>query len=317
MTSIAITGGTGFIGRHLLARLCNGDSSVNVLTRKAAIAKGLFPHAKIFVGDLATGDGEIAEFIDGVDVLYHCAGEIADKSAMHSLHVGGTARLIAAAAGKVHHWVQLSSVGAYGQRRSGTVSEESPESPLGVYETTKTAADKLVTDAAARGAFTCTMLRPSTVFGNDMPNQSLAQWLAAIQRGWFFYIGKPGAVANYVHVDNVVDALLLCGMADAAKNRTYILSESMELEGFVKVVCEELGRPVPWLRLPEPIARAVSTAGVLLWNKFPLTHSRIDALTNRTVYSSAKITKELGYKPSVPLEKGLRDFVAHWKANGR
>jgi len=250
-----------------------------------------------------------------VDVLYHCAAELRDPSRMEAVNVGGTAKLIEAAAGRVGRWVQLSSVGVYGPVRAGLVAEASPERPVGSYERTKTQADDLVREAAALGAFAYSMLRPSTVFGNDMPNQSLVQWVGAIQRGLFFYIGKHGAMVNYVHVNSVVDALLLCGLAEAAKGRSYIVSEEMEIERFVGLICQTLGRTSPWLRMPEGVARVTSSVGGLFGSRFPLTQSRIDALTNSAVYSSKKIRTELGYVPSVPLEEGLRGFVNNWSVH--
>lgn len=314
---VAITGATGFIGKKLVARhLALGDE-VRVLSRRQASESEFSESARWFRGDLCDSS-DIMEFVDGADVLYHCAAELRDASRMEAVTVGGTAKLIAAASGKVGRWVQLSSVGAYGPVRTGIVTEDSPEHPRGPYERTKTQADELVREAGAAGAFAYAMLRPSTVFGNDMPNQSLVQWVGAIQRGLFFYIGKRGAMVNYVHVDSVLDALLLCATSEGARNRLYIVSEEMEIERFVGLICQTLGRPAPGFRMPEGVARVASAVGGLLGGRFPLTQSRIDALTGRAVYSSSKLATELGYVPSVPLEAGLRSFVENWSAhNGR
>jgi nucleoside-diphosphate-sugar epimerase len=313
---VAITGGTGFIGRKLALRHVARGDRVRVLSRRADFSV-LSDGIDLFKGDLAKKGTDLQPFVDQVDILYHCAGEITSEDSMHDLHVNGTASLIKAAAGNVRHWVQLSSVGAYGRHLSGIIMEDTPERPVGVYETTKTLADNLVMEAAIPENFSYTVLRPSTVFGKDMSNQSLTQWVSAIQRGWFFYIGKPGAMVNYVHVDSVVDALLLCGTAVEAKSRIYIVSEALEIEFFVGLICEILGRPVPRLRVPQSLARAAGSVGKLFWSGFPLTPSRIAALTNRTVYSSSRIREMLDYTPSVSLEEGMRRFVGQWRVDGR
>jgi nucleoside-diphosphate-sugar epimerase len=306
----AVTGGTGFIGRELVMRLTAAGHVVKVLTRRAvADAPSGVTHVR---GDLAR-ESPPAAFLTDVDVLFHCAGEITDPAKMMALHVDGTRRLIDAAAGNVRRWVQLSSVGAYGPRPALVVRENSPERPLGAYEITKTMADELVRQAAAQGVFDYTLLRPSTVFGNGMPNRSLAQWIAAIRRGLFFYIGAPGAMVNYVHVASVIDALIRCALP-AAAGKTYIVSEAMTIEHFVETICRALEQAPPRLRLPETVARTLSAAGGFFWKDFPLTPSRIDALTDRTVYSSARIGEELGYAPSVPLTEGLKNFVAYWRS---
>ncbi len=151
---VAITGGTGFIGRKLVLRhLAQGDE-VRVLSRRPAGEAGLPDAVDIHRGDLAGAMGNLQSFVAGVDVLYHCAGEILDSSRMHAIHVAGTRKLVDAAAGQVGHWVQLSSVGAYGPISQGVITETTSENPLGVYEATKAESDRLVSAAAARSTRT-------------------------------------------------------------------------------------------------------------------------------------------------------------------
>ncbi len=89
------------------------------------------------------------------------------------------------------------------------------------------------------------MLRPTIVFGAGMPNRSIAQMIAVIQRGLFFFIGRRGASANYVHVSNVVDALVLCGTSPCASGRIYNLSDWTTVEDFARAIADALGRPRP------------------------------------------------------------------------
>ena len=138
---IAITGGSGYIGKRLLDNLLNTNFEIRLLSRKPFINKN---RIKFFLGDLTSPKDDLSEFLDGVDVLYHCAGEINNENLMHELHVNGTKRLISYAKGNIGLWVQLSSVGAYGNHRVGIVSEKSKENPSGMYEETKTISDNLV-----------------------------------------------------------------------------------------------------------------------------------------------------------------------------
>ncbi len=297
---VAITGGTGFIGRKLMQHhLAQGDE-VRVLSRRATAETGV----KLYRGDLSS-DTELQSFVDGVDILYHCAGEIRDAARMQAVHVAGTQRLIEAATGRIGRWVQLSSVGAYGQQRAGVVAEQTALHPCGTYEITKVESDALVQAAALDGAFEHAILRPSNVYGADMSNQSL---FGMIRRGWFFFIGKPGASANYIHVDNVVAALLLCGVKPEANGQVYNLSDHRTMEQFAATIAAALGKPMPGLRLPEWTVRL---AAKLLGGipKFPLTEARVDALTVRAIYSTGKIEHELGYRHIVPMEAGLDELV--------
>ena len=177
---IAITGGNGFVGKHLVDRHIQQGDQVRLLSRKDPV-KDL--SVKYFLGDLSSPDDELFDFIDGVDVLYHCAGEIINESLMQELHVNGTQRLVNAAHGKIGRWVQLSSVGVYGVCREGKVNEDSKEQPFGVYEQTKTESDKIVKNSN----IPYVILRPSNIFGNDMPNQSLRSLFHIVNRGLFFF----------------------------------------------------------------------------------------------------------------------------------
>jgi len=311
---VAITGGTGFIGRKLVLRHLQRGDEVRVLSRRSPGESGLPDSVRWNRGDLSC-TGDLQSFVDKADVLYHCAGEIRDTARMEAVHVAGTSRLINASAGRIGRWVQLSSVGAYGLlRRQGIVTEETSLNPKGAYEVTKVQCDILVADAAEKGAFDYVVLRPSIVYGTEMANRSLFGLIALINRGWFFFIGKPGASANYIHVDNVAEALLLCGTAAHAKGQVYNLSDYRSLERFIEIISHAIGRELPRLRIHElPVRVLVKLLG---WVPgIPLTESRVNALTNRTVYQNTKIEQELGYRHVISMEDGLAQLVAYWQSN--
>lgn len=307
---IAVTGGTGFVGRHLVARHVALGDEVRYLTRSSS--KATLTGATPFVGDICSGAG-LGPFAAGVDVLYHCAAELHDTSTMDEVNVRGTERLLTAAQGEVGLWVQLSSTGVYGPVRSGVVDEESILAPVNLYERTKAAGDVLV-QAAAKSGLKCFILRPSNIYGPDMPNQSLYQLIRMIDLGLFCHIGPRETVANYIHVSNVVDALVLCSgsCSHEAGRAAYIVSDSCPMEHFVGLIARTLGRKAPRCRLPEWPVRMLARVGQYLPG-FPLRESRIDALTNAVRYNSARIELELGHRNRVSLEKGVTELVQAWK----
>lgn len=313
---VAITGGTGFIGKKLVARLLERGDTVRLLTRNSSVVEKPSLLEMHECDLLTVGVNELSVMLDGVDVFYHCAGQLKEPLAMRALHVDATHKLAEAASRRVAHWVQLSSVGVYGPVAEGRVTEDSELNPVGAYEITKTESDKIVVDAANKGGFSYSILRPSNVFGAGMSNQSLFGMIAMIERGLFFYIGKPGASANYIHVDNVADGLIRCGTMLPAQGRTYNLSDHCTMEHFVGLIAEALGRASPWLRIPRPIAQlAGSTLGKL--PGFPLTQSRVDALANRSIYPISRIRQELAYHHVISMEDGLRELVAEYKRRSR
>ena len=305
---VGITGATGFIGSALAQRHLERGDAVRCLSRQRSPRCG--GGMEIVQGDLAAPDLRLEQFVDGLDVLYHCAGEHAQEQRMRAVNVHGTAALLTAAAGRIGRWVQLSSAGVYGRYREGIVTEETPLTPYGEYETTKAEADRLVIEAVQQGRInSVAVLRPTIVFGAGMPNRSIAQMVSVIERGRFFFIGRRGASANYVHVSNVVDALVLCGASEQAAGRVYNLSDWITVEEFARAIADALGRPQPRLRFPEgPIRMLVDACGRLV--ALPLTPTRIDALVNRTRYAIDRIRRELDYVPRVSIPAGLAELVA-------
>lgn len=312
---VAVTGGTGFIGNRLVERLLARGDAVRLVTRRAVSFKDS-PLLDVRECDLLTAEvGDLAAILQGVDVLYHCAGQLTEMRSMKALHVETTRKLIEAASGRVGRWVQLSSVGVYGPLRNGVVTEATELSPRGEYETTKCEADLLLIGAANTGRISYSILRPSNVYGAGMSNRSLYGLIGMVRRGWFFFIGAPGASANYIHVDNVVDALLMCGTLPQAAGQTYNLSDHRTIEQFVAVIAHSLGKEAPCLRVPEQVIRLM--AG-LLGNLpgAPLTVARVDALTGRAIYSIDKIKHELGYTHRLSMEDGLANLVRYWQESG-
>ena len=303
---VAVTGGTGFIGARLVEQLVMMGHDVRVLSRSKK--NNEINSVDYFQGDITADEYDLIQFVDGVDVLYHCASEIRDEQRMNAVNVLGTKRLIKAAQGRIGKWVQLSSVGAYGKQRSGHVNETTPEDPVGVYEVTKTQSDHIVSKVAESKGMEYVIIRPSIVFGEDMTNRSLYQMVEMIRRRLFFYIGKPGVLMNYIHVKDVVRALLLCGLHTDARNNTYILSDNIELEEMVMAISQGLGIHSPSIRLPEWFVRLVVKI-LHLVPGFPLSESRIDALTGRATYDSLKIMNELNYNHSVTLVDAFREFA--------
>ena len=303
-------GGTGFIGRKLVQRHLERDDHVRVLSRRPVMVSGLPNSVEWCEGDLITCDG-ILPFVDGVDILYHCAGQLTDESSMRSLHVGGTKVLLEGASKRIGHWVQLSSVGVYGPVSNGLITELSPLNPVGEYEITKSESDELVIKSAREGAFGFSVLRPSNVYGAEMTNQSLFDFIAMIERGLFFFVGKKGASSNYIHVDNVVEGLIRCGTMERAKNKIFNLSDHCSMERFVGIISSELGCRYPRLRLPGVMLRVI--AGIMgKLPGFPLTPARVDALTRRSIYSIKSIQEEIGYQHVVSIEDGLERLVSDY-----
>jgi nucleoside-diphosphate-sugar epimerase len=283
---------------------------VHALAR-AAETVAQAPGVTAYGSDLTTPDAVPDVFLEGADVVYHCAAEIAREPLMRAVNVEATRALLAKARGRVGHWVQLSSLSVYGTPRGGVIDEESPLRPRSLYARTKLEADGLVADSA-RNHFSCTLVRPAAVIGPNMRATFMHALIQAIARSRFCFIGAPDAIGNYVHEENVVSALLLCGTRSEARGRTYNVSQNASIEDMVGVIARELGRARQPPRIPESAARLAAVIGRVLPG-FPLTSSRVDALTSRVEYRTDRIERELGFRHTRSIEDALRDVTAQWK----
>lgn len=307
---IAVTGATGFIGAALVRKHLERGDSVRILVRKPPAGGPETTAARVFHGDLTRPDTLPEDFLARADVLYHCAAEVSRENLMPAVNAEGTRHLAALANGRVAHWVQVSTVAVYGAAREGVITEESALSPASSYGSTKAEAERIV--AAAAKDFTFSVLRLSNVFGPGMRTSSLHRLIDAVDRGWFAFIGSVGAGANYVHVDNVVEALVRCATMPAARGRAYNVSDHCTFEHFIAVIAEELGKPPPRARIPEIVARSISVLA-RIFPFYPLTSSRVDAQTARVRYATDRIESELGYRHVMPIDVGLRELVSEWK----
>jgi nucleoside-diphosphate-sugar epimerase len=304
-TTIAITGATGFIGCLLARYHLDRGHQVRVLSRQQALELPALSGAKHFQGDITLDIP--SRFLEGVDTLYHLAAELGEPSKMYSVNVNGTSILLAAAiTAGLRRWVQLSSVGVYGPPTGPTVTEATPPVPTNEYERTKLASDVVVETTCKRNAVDYAILRPSNVIGATMKNRSFFALVSAVKRGRFFYIGPRGAIATYVHVDDVVQALIAC--ASAPSGGIYNISSDCTWEVLIDRISELTGVRPPRLRIPSmALQTVISLVGDRI--RLPLTSARLASLTNRSRYPTDRITSDLGFRYCRPMPDGIQDIV--------
>lgn len=303
---ILVTGATGFIGSRVVKALIARGDRVRALSRGN---RELPPDVEVASCDLLEPIPK--EVCDGADAVLHLAGELRDPARM-AVNVVGTRHLLEAAR-DVPVWIQLSSIGVYGARGAGTVTESTKPTPRDGYERSKLEADELVCRERARAQYA--LLRPSIVYGAGMRSSALHSLAAAVRSHRFVYFGRPGAIAPYVHVDDVVAALL--ELLDRARGDTvgpraqgaYDLSHDVALEAFMDALAHAMGAQPPTLRVPLALGRA-ATLPSRLTKKWPLTRDRLAALTSRVRFPSRRLEQEFGWTPRVSHERGLAELFA-------
>ncbi|MFT0867456.1 NAD-dependent epimerase/dehydratase family protein [Pseudomonas sp. CAM1A] len=309
---ISVTGGSGFIGKPLCEALVSLGHDVTLLSRQPGVGG-----ASVIQGDLTVASSALDTFVDECDILFHCAGEVNNPEHMYSLHVDGTVNLLAAVKRRMErsrkplHWVQLSSTGAYGEQAHKVLVDETfRPAPVGQYEVTKTISDELVSSmAASQGLFTCTIVRPSIVIGPTMPNQSVFQLAEMVRRRLFFYIGNGREnISTYVHVDDVVRALVRSAEDSRAVGKTFIVSNDCAQVEVIDAFAKYAGVTAPRLRVPERVVRALLRL-VPSFIRLPLNAQRVDALVIKGGYDSRHIRTALDFEFLRSIPDCIPDFL--------
>ncbi|NMY38591.1 MULTISPECIES: NAD-dependent epimerase/dehydratase family protein [unclassified Pseudomonas] len=307
--NIAITGSSGFIGSVLTNYLIESGETVTRLPRQNINARS---NIRTVTGDLVNDVSGLADFVKNASVIYHCAGEVKRDDLMYDLHVSGTRNLLRVVhdeivrTGKPIHWVQLSSTGAYGVQRNNlrstvAIDETFSPKPENIYEITKTISDELVVNLAQiQPLFTYTIVRPSIVIGDGMPNSSFYQMTEIVRKKLFFYIGSKNFTATYVHVEDVVRLLVLCSKSTRAIGQTFIISNDCLMSDLISSIAKAHGVSRPKLVVPEFLVRGIVKI-LPSFIPFPLTSQRVDALTRRAGYNSVHLQRTLDFQFEHPI----------------
>ena len=316
-----VTGGTSFIGKHLVQRLLEEEKGPIILLVRnpSKVPEDWHGRMEIMEGDICEKDSLSKLPFEG-SIVFHLAGEIDNKILFHDINVTGTRNLInVAASAKTKHMIYLSSVGVIGHPGQERIDETSCCRPLNEYEQSKHEGEKVLTEYSEKYQVPLTLLRPSTVFGEGSKSQSFLGWMRSIKNRTFRFIGSK-SYANYIYVGDVVEALIRVSKAGRTGKEIFILSDGKSMREFVGCAAEILGVEVPETSIPRWFALMV--AGTLapfanyFSKSFPLTINRVKALTDRRVFSMEKIRKELGFQPKFGIVEGLRRTLRWYEREG-
>ncbi len=180
MSDIAlVTGASGLLGRHVVARLSRDDVPVRALVRseEGAETARRAGASELLIADLREED-TASRAVSGTQTVYNCAATVRTKGAWEdfaSVNIHATRRLLQASLEQgVKKFVHVSSVGIFAlPRYRETITEDTPTDPLapkrGHYTRSKTLADELVRQWAARHPLPVTLIRPGHIYGPTAP----------------------------------------------------------------------------------------------------------------------------------------------------
>jgi len=330
MRTALVTGGTGFIGRHLVAGLLARGVAVRVLVRSPERAAHLDRDAvEIVPGSLADIDrwqGKLA----GCDAVFHAAGLVSARrrrelSQVNGELVGRLADALAALA-TPPVLVHLSSLSAGGPARRGGPprDEAAPARPLSAYGRSKLLGERAL--AARADRLPITVLRPGIVFGPH--EHHFAAMFQSVQ--WTRLhpmMGFQSPRLSLLHVADLVPLAIAAAargrrLGDAARGPAAGIYQACDDREFPThaALGRRLGRPLGTspliLPLPLPIAFPAAWAIEAWWNlqgqPSIVSPDKIrDAIAPSWAASAARARSDLAFCPAASLDERLAE-TARW-----
>lgn len=319
---VFLTGGTGFIGRHIAALLSKRQDRVVALARSPDRASAL--HAmgcELVEGDLADVDA-IRRGLRGCDAVIHSAAiykvgiPASERPGMFDTNVRGTERVLDAAIEVgTPRIVYVSTVNVFGNTRGRVVDEtyRRPETEgfLSAYDETKFLAHREAETRIQAGA-PVVIAQPGLVYGQGDHSEVGGQ-IERMRRGRLPALAFPDLGCNFLHVDDAAEGVVRV-LDRGSEGRAYVLGgEIGTLRKLIQTVARLSGRRPPILTIPAALVRmSIPLAPVVTRAmRLPPNLREIVRASDGVTYwaTDARARGELGYAPR-GLEDGLRQMLA-------
>ncbi len=277
---ICITGGTGFVGKHLVARLVGEGEPVRIVARRPAE----IPGAAVVLCDITSGSS-LAEAFKGCSAVMHLVGIVREARGrtFHQVHVHGTRSVLEGCreAG-VQRMIHMSALGA----RDYAASR---------YHRSKWQAEQLVRSAG----LAATVFRPSVIFGEGGAFLPMLRELVT-RPPIIPIIGDGASLLQPIRIEDVVSCFVGALRDDATIGHSYELCgpATFGFEQLVDLVAEAQGIDKPKVHLPTWLMRPVTQMLSRLSSRFPLTPDQLIMLLEDNCCDITAMTEAFGLYPA-------------------
>lgn len=297
---VAITGVTGFIGRHIADNLLARGFTLRALTRQPS--RRSVKNLQWVQGDLQQPES-LAQLVSGADSVVHCAGQVRghNEAVFTRCNVGGSLHLMQAAkeSGRCQRFLFISSLAA-----------RHPD--LSWYAKSKYVAEQQLSAQASPVALG--IFRPTAVYGpGDKELKPLLNWML---RGVLPRTGAPDARLSFLHVSDLAEAVGQWLCAASPLPQPYELCDGLSTgyswESLRRIGAQVRRGPVRLIAVPRPLLNWLADVNVLtsrIAGKEPmLTRSKIQELTHPDWSANNKsLSEDIDWFPKITLQHALRE----------
>jgi dihydroflavonol-4-reductase len=321
---VLVTGSSGFIGSACVQKLLQQREQVRCLLRKDSNPHWLqgLPVEQV-MGDFADVHS-LESCVAGVDAVIHLAGVTKSKTRLgyYSGNFSATKNLLSACAiagAKQLKFVYVSSQAAAGPSRGNKpVHEEDEPRPISLYGESKLLAEHAVMEF--NNIRPATIVRPSSVYGPR--DQDIFVYFKSVQRGLLLLLGKGTQKVSLIHVDDLVQGLLLAIQPDLGNGRVYFLcgDGACDWQTIGGMVAKVLQKKPLTLHVPIWLLKLVSLASrsLALFSDEPalLNSDKVREMKQAAwLCSNERAKAELRFAPGISLQDGLQQTAEWYKAN--
>jgi len=285
-----ITGGTGFLGQRLVGLLSTFECNIRLISRKVN------PEFETVVCNLGVDKIPLSA-LESIDTVFHLAGVTHDldntyniEANYYAVNVNATIDLaLAAVDNGVKSFVFVSSSKAGGRAPSGECANEIDQTePEGIYGKTKREAELKLLEIGRKSDMHVSIIRPTLIYGPFMKG-NLRLMLSSINKGLFPPLRGTKNRRSMIHVDDVVEAIILIAEDYRAKGEIFIATdgEHYSSSDIYKSMCKIIGKPIPNWSVPEYLFYMVAKIS-------PKIKYKINKLLGDECYSSKKLSS-LGF----------------------
>ena len=314
-TPVAVTGATGFIGRHLVRRLLALHLPTRALVLPEETVPGDFEGVEIVRGDVAEAESA-QQLLAGAGTVFHLAAVVEDwgSEALHRrVTVGGTKHILGAAAREGARAVLASNIVVYGDRLGREICHEDTlhGRALGPYSRSKQAQERIAHRLEAEADLEVVIVRPANVFGPGS-RPWVEEVLVLLRKRGITLIDGGHLNAGLCHVDNLVDLLLAAAATPGAAGRTYNAADGSDItwSRYFGDLARLANTPPP-RSAPLALARPAATLFELLWKLLPfrrrppISHEALNLVGSHHRLPIDRARQELGYLPRIGYEEAL------------
>lgn len=320
-----VTGGTGFVGSHLVEKLCSNNVAVRCISKDYLNSDQLENfNVEFIIGDLLNGSLSEALFNE-IDVVFHVAG-ITHAKTRKEFYDGNylaTKRLIESCVNnkcKIKRFVYVSSLTAVGPSTDGyEVDETTPYHPVSDYGISKMMAEYEV--LKYRNKIPISIVRPSAVYGPR--ERDMYMYMKSIKNGIQLLIGFNRKYLNLIYIDDLVDGIICASESNRAEDEIFFLGSqtSYPNEDIGKTIAEILNKHPLNIHLPHCMIFSICGIEELfgkLCNKpmyLNLQKAR-ELIQNSWACSIEKAKVQLGFNPHISLHEGFLKTYSWYKKMG-